>query len=99
MCTSNRVNACLEVPLLLLLLVVLLLLLQTYAAARQWLQIVQQMFQETGLPLVALMANKADTTDLQAQAAQLPAPTSDLLTFSRCAATWTRPTTSTLEMC
>jgi hypothetical protein len=64
----------------------LLLLLQTYAAACQWLQLVQQMFQETGLPLVAFVANKADTADLQAQAARLPAPTSDLFTFSRCVA-------------
>lgn len=51
----------------------LLLVLQTYVAACEWVDIVQQMFQETGVPLVALVANKADTEELQAAAAQVPA--------------------------
>lgn len=49
-------------------------LLQTYLAALSWLDIVQQMFQETGVPLVALVGNKADTADLQAAAARLLVP-------------------------
>lgn len=48
--------------------------LQTYATACQWAGIVEQMFCETGVPLVAVAANKADSQDLQAAAAGLAVP-------------------------
>lgn len=38
---------------------------------------VREMFAETGLPLVALVANKSETAELQEQAAQLQTPVWD----------------------
>lgn len=63
-------------------------LLQTYTAALSWLDIVQQMFQESGVPLVALVGNKADTADLQAAAVQLPVPQAAPGSLSCCCASY-----------
>lgn len=70
-----------------------LLALQTYTTACQWVEIVQQMFAETGLPLVAVVANKADSQDLQAAAPAVPScvPTMPLAGgFIRCTC-WLNP--------
>jgi hypothetical protein len=50
---------------------------QTYNVACEWTQVLQQMFQASGLPLIVLVANKADTQQLQALAAGMPVPASD----------------------
>jgi len=44
--------------------------LQTYISACEWLELVYQMFAQTGMPLVALVGNKADSQEQQAFAAQ-----------------------------
>lgn len=52
--------------------------LQTFSQLCQWQDVLQQMFQSTGLPYMAVIANKADTDDLSAAAAQLHAATSSI---------------------
>ncbi|WIA10529.1 hypothetical protein OEZ85_010717 [Tetradesmus obliquus] len=51
---------------------------QTFSQLCQWQDVLQQMFQSTGLPYMAVIANKADTDDLSAASAQLHAATSSI---------------------
>jgi hypothetical protein len=51
---------------------------QTFSQLCQWQDVLQQMFQATGLPYMAVIANKADTDELAAAAAELHAATSSI---------------------
>jgi hypothetical protein len=63
----------------------LLCAVQTYNVACEWIQVLQQMFQASGLPLMALIANKADTEQLQALAAEIqPGPTNEVCDGGIC---------------
>jgi hypothetical protein len=51
---------------------------QTFSQLCQWQDVLQQMFHSTGLPYMAVIANKADTDELAAAAAKLHAATSSI---------------------
>lgn len=63
-----------------------IVLLQTYAEACEWVELLQQMFHETALPYIALIANKLDDFSLlQAASDQLHRITADIPQAYRCA--------------